>query len=209
VKEFLLNTLKARLTLEQWSWLENACKQSSLGPHYSAASRKLGKSALQLTESERAALPERYRAMKLEDWGTDEAARALMLLSAERSPRAVQECYELGDTREQQSWLRSLIFLPKAEVFMPIAVDACRTNIIPLFEAIACENPYPAEYFEELNFNQMILKCLFNRIALARIIGLESRYNPELARMADHYAKELTAAGRDLPSDIGILHENI
>ena len=33
--------------------------------------------------------------------------------------------------------------LPGPEQFLPIAVDACRTNILPLFEAIACENPYP------------------------------------------------------------------
>ena len=53
-----------------------------------------------------------------------------------------------------------------------------------MFEAIACENPFPARYFPELNFNQMVLKALFNGVALARIVGLRRRRNPELARMA-------------------------
>src|SRR5207249_4870284 len=74
--------------------------------------------------------------------------------------------------------------LPRCERFLSTAIDACRTNIIPLFEAIACENPYPARYFPELNFNQMVLKCMFNPIALRRIVGLQSRLNPELSRMA-------------------------
>jgi hypothetical protein len=87
-------------------------------------------------------------------------------------------------------------------MFLDTAIDACRTNIIPLFEAIACENPYPAKYFPELNFNQMVLKCLFNRIAVSRIVGLESRLNEQLSRMADNYARELNAAGREVSEDI-------
>ena len=95
--------------------------------------------------------------------------------------------------------------MPHCEVFLHTAIDSCRTNIIPLFEAIACENTYPSNHFPELNFNQMVLKCLFNRIALSRIIGLESRFNRELSRMADHYARELHAAGRAVPPDIGLV----
>ena len=209
MKEFFLNVLKERLSPEQWSWLEGACKQNRVTSSYSAASQKLGKQALQLTETELTALPERYRLMKIENWGTDEAGRVLILLSLGGRSDIVQQCYDLGDSREQQSWLRSLSLLPNAEMFLQTAIDACRTNIIPLFEAIACENPYPSEHFPELNFNQMVLKCLFNRIALSRVIGLESRYNPELARMADHYAKELRTAGREVPSDIGTLYEDL
>ena len=39
-------------------------------------------------------------------------------------------------------------------------------------------------YFPALHFNQMVLKALFNNIALQRIVGLTARLNPELARMA-------------------------
>ena len=112
------------------------------------------------------------------------------------------ECYQQGDSREQQSWLRGLNLLPGRGRFLDAAVDACRTNIVPLLEAIACENPYPAAHFPELNFNQMVLKSLFNAIRMERILGLESRFNPELSRMADDYASEREAAGRDVPPDI-------
>jgi hypothetical protein len=115
---------------------------------------------------------------------------------------AAIECYERGDSREQQSWLRGASLLPRPERFAAIAIEACRTNIVPLFESIACENPYPARYFPERNFNQMVLKALFNAIALRRVIGLRQRLNPELSRMARDYAAERRAAGRSIPADI-------
>jgi hypothetical protein len=73
---------------------------------------------------------------------------------------------------------------------------------VPVFEALACENPYPSQYFPERNFNQVVLKAMFNSIALERIVGLKSRLNPELSRMARDYAAERTAAGRSVPADL-------
>ena len=95
--------------------------------------------------------------------------------------------------------------LPAPERFLETAVDACRSHIQPLFEAIARENPYPARYFPELNFNQMVLKALFTGVALARVIGCDGRVTSELSRMAADYASERRAAGRSVPPDIGML----
>jgi hypothetical protein len=97
----------------------------------------------------------------------------------------------------------ALPLLPAPERFLEIAVDACRSHIQPLFEAIACENPYPAHYFPELNFNQMVLKALFTGVALARIIGCDGRVTSELSRMAADYASERRAAGRVFPRTLG------
>ncbi len=131
---------------------------------------------------------------------------ALLLHAGKRVPDAFYAlalaCYESGDSSEQQSWLRGLSLLPGCERFLATAIDSCRTNILPQFEAIACENPYPSRYFPESNFNQMALKCLFNGIALNRISGIESRLNPDLSRMANDYVSEREAAGREVPVDI-------
>ena len=118
--------------------------------------------------------------------------------------RAATDCYDHGDSAEQQSWLKSTALLPEPEQLLPIVIDACRTNILPLFEAVACENPFPARYFPERNFNQMVLKALFNKVALSRIAGLAGRRNADLTRMAADYASERRAAGRTVPSDIGL-----
>jgi hypothetical protein len=101
--------------------------------------------------------------------------------------------------------LRALPLLPDAERFVPLAVEACRTSVQTVFDAIACENPFPADHFPDLNFNQMVLKAMFNGVQLARIVRLDERAGPELARMASDYAAERRAAGRTVPADIDLV----
>lgn len=212
--DFLTGLLRARASDDNWIWFEQASKSTTvplkrnqvLG-YYTAASSRLGKQAVTLQEQERRQLSSLSSDLVLNHWGVDEIARVLLLLQLAHLPpgiytEIVLEAYELGDNREQQSWLRGLSLLPNNERFLDTAIEACRTNAIPLLEAIACENSYPTCHFPELNFNQMVLKLLFNEIRIIRIIGLESRFSTELSRMADDYAREREAAGRTVPSDI-------
>ena len=143
-------------------------------------------------------------------WTRTDVARFTQLreLAASMPPADFAEialaCFEQGDASEQASWCRGVALLPQPEQYLRHVIDACRTNILPLFESIACENPYPAAFFPERNFNQLVLKAMFNGIALARIVGLESRRNSELSRMAADYAAERTAARRAVPVDIAL-----
>jgi hypothetical protein len=139
-------------------------------------------------------------------WGTDEVARAVLVVRG-RALVSPRELWAHGDNRERRAVLLALPLLADAEQHVELAVEACRANVIPVFEAIACENPFPARYFSELQFNQMALKAAFNGVALARIVGLAERRNAELARMANDFAAERRAAGRAVPADLGLLLE--
>lgn len=144
----------------------------------------------------------------LTQWVRTDVARFQLLqaltsqLSADDFAEAASACFTQGDASEQRSWCRAVSLLPQPERFLSLMTDTCRTNILPLFESIACDNPYPAQYFPELNFNQMVLKAMFNAVSLARIVGLAERRNAELTRMSNDYADERTAAGRSIPPDI-------
>lgn len=146
----------------------------------------------------------------LTSWQRVDAERCKQLreLAASLAPdefRAIAlACFEYGDAAEQTSWCRAVSLLPQPEQFLQHVIDACRTNILPLFESIACDNPYTAAFFPERNFNQVVLKAMFNGIALSRIVGLAARRNAELSRMATDYAAERTAAGRTVPADIAL-----
>jgi hypothetical protein len=180
---------------------------------FTAATRRLGRARLVPSESEITRLAGAGVSWPIGTWGADELGRvALLVAAAAHWPEAemealVEECYRQGDAAERQAVLRALPLLPAPERFLDIAVDACRSHIQPLFEAIACENPYPGLHFPELNFNQMVLKALFTGVALARILGLEGRVTSELSRMAADYASERRAAGRSVPQDIGMVTE--
>jgi len=113
----------------------------------------------------------------------------------------VDECWRTGDNGERQAVLRALARLPRADRFVPLAVSACRINVVPVFEAIACDNGFAAAHFPEASFNQLVLKALFLGVAIDRIVGLDDRITPELTRMAAAYASERRAAGRPVSAD--------
>jgi hypothetical protein len=151
------------------------------------------------------------RAWSIAGWGLDDAARALLVLGAvavipeAAQPGFVDDLYRAGASRERRALLRALALLPDPQRFLATALDACRTSTLPVFEAIACENPYPAECFPKPRFNQMALKAVFTGIAVDRILLLATRRSGELARMAADYAAERRAAGRPVPADLALL----
>ena len=177
---------------------------------FSSAGRLLGKASVALTDAEAARLRAGGISWPIDGWCLDELGRTLLLgrafrdLSPARAARLIDECYARGDNRERQAVLRALPLVPERARFVPLAIEACRTNVQTVFQAIACENPLPADEFPDLNFNQLVLKALFNGVALSRIVGLPRRLGPELARMAADYAAERRAAGRSVPADIDL-----
>jgi len=131
--------------------------------------------------------------------------RALEHLPPAAGPAFVLRTYESGEIGEQESVLRTLSLLPEPARFTETGVAACRTNAKRVFEAIACDNPFPAAHFPELNFNQLVMKAVFIEAPVARVEGLAARRNPELLRMARDYASERRAAARPVPPDITLI----
>jgi hypothetical protein len=71
-----------------------------------------------------------------------------------------------------------------------------------VFNAVACDNPYPFRHFEESAWNQMILKAVFIGTPFRNIIGLDQRANKPLANMLINYAHECWAAGRPVTPEV-------
>jgi hypothetical protein len=170
---------------------------------FGEAGRVLGKAALSLEESERAALRQAGVTWPIDRWGVDELGRALLLLDA--PAEAVTRAFFRGDNRERQAVLRALPLRADAEAFRDLAIEACRTNVVDVFEAIACESPYPGRFFPEPNFNQMVLKAIFVGVKVERILGLEERVGEDLVRMTQDFAAERRAAGRPVPEDVDFI----
>jgi hypothetical protein len=76
-----------------------------------------------------------------------------------------------------------------------------------VFEAIALNNPYPSEVFDEAAWNDFILKAIFIGAELAPILGLQQRANAPLARMLVDYMAERQAAGRSITPELWPLVE--
>jgi hypothetical protein len=210
----LETVLTARLPEEAASWFRQALhKVRAKGEAtdaflimWSGAGRRLGQAPIGSPADDEKKLP-----FFPTGWGADEFGRVLLLQGAlgARLPEAhaalVNELYATGDLRERQAVLRALPHLPAPERFVAVAVEAVRNHATPILEAIACDNAFPARHFPEEAFNQLVLKCLFCEVPLARVVDLARRVTPELRRMVESYASERRAAGRSVPADIALV----
>ena len=210
--------LMSRLPAPARSWFSRATAEldhefnaGRFSAAFAAAGRRLGPEPLSLTSAETDALRRFAPELHLGACAADELGRAALLLRAGKvlpssaADDLVAECFFRGDNRERQAVLRTLSLLPEPRRFLSIGIEACRSSVQPVFEAIACENPYPAQHFPQHAFNQMVLKAVFTGVAVGRISGLESRLDRDLARMAADYAQERRAAGRPVPPDLDLL----
>lgn len=132
-----------------------------------------------------------------------DARRALLVAACERwageAPDRVRALFRQGSVDEQRAIVQSLAALPQPERFEPLAAEACRANALAVFEALALDNPYPAQHLSEGAFNQLVLKAIFVGVDARQIDGLASRVNPDLQRMVNDYVQERRAAARPIP----------
>lgn len=189
-------------------WLDQTLQQLSdnaserlLFARFSATSRQVGKADLELTEADLSVAQDLRAGWMPGQWSVDQAARTLLLLAfpsqdADRYIAALEKLFAAADVAEQVALYQSLPLLPHPERFRARAVDGLRTNITAVFNAITLNNPYPADYFDEAAWNQMVLKALFVDSRLSEIQGLDTRANAKLAQMLSDYAHERWAAGR-------------
>ncbi|MBU2902878.1 EboA domain-containing protein [Maribacter dokdonensis] len=110
----------------------------------------------------------------------------------------VANIIQVADTGELETFLKYLVLLPNPEAYKQTAVEALRTNIATIFDAISLNNPYPAEYFNDQQWNQMFLKAAFMERDLSQIASIDERANEDLARIISDYAHERWAAGRKI-----------
>lgn len=110
----------------------------------------------------------------------------------------VANIIQVADTGELETFLKYLVLLPNPESYKKTAVEALRTNVAIIFDAISLNNPYPAKYFNDQQWNQMYLKAAFMERDLSLIESVDERANADLTRIISDYAHERWAASRKI-----------
>lgn len=202
----LLDWLKSRMAPEALAWLEEKTALAATGASektvsiaFSMASRYSGKAPLSLDAAALQAARTQVPEWNPSDWTCDQAARIFLLLSlppGDASARLMDDLYHTADVGEAVAIQKAHAVLAHAQGHLPRAREALRSNIQAVFEAITLRNPYPSLYFDEIGWNQMVVKTFFVGAPLQEVVGIERRVNPALAHMLTDLAFERWAAGR-------------
>lgn len=139
-------------------------------------------------------------------WSLLETVRVSLVLArpdllASDFPATFNHWFSHADEGETCAYYRALPLLPEPQRFVWRAAEGCRTNMRSVFMAVACDSPYPYQCFDQLAWNQMLLKAIFTETPLARVYGVNQRLNKDLAQMALDYIDERRSAGRSVPAD--------
>jgi hypothetical protein len=132
-----------------------------------------------------------------------QAARTYLLLHYPSEDEAawmksVRQLFETADMHELKSLYAALPLMPFQEHLVARAVEGLRTNITLVFDAVALNNPFPAEHLEEAAWNQMVVKAIFMQRPLFQILDSDRRANENLAHTLTDFAHERWAAGRSV-----------
>ena len=207
-RDYLNGLLASRSSASALEWLERSCAEIEQDPSaarfctlFSLASRHATKALLAPTPAELSQAERLLAGWSPERWSELEALRCVLLLShpelaGEGGAPLMEEAFRYADVGESCALYRSLALLPEPERFRWRAGEGARSNMRAIFEAACCDTPYPSRWFDDIAWNQAVIKAIFVEAPLWRVFGLDGRLSPELARMALDLAEERRSAGR-------------
>ena len=186
--------------------IQNAVTDARFTALVSLSSRHIPRQLLSPSPAEAAQASALLPGLDLQSWTLLETVRISLILShpdvlAADFAERFNHWFAYADEGELCAYYRSIAVLPEPQRFVWRAAEGCRTNMKNVFMAVTCDSPYPQQYFDDVAWNQLVVKALFTETPLARVYALDRRLSPTLASIVLDYMEERSSAGRDIPLD--------
>jgi hypothetical protein len=142
-----------------------------------------------------------------ETWNLLVASRAYLAMHMPTEPvenwrKQLSRLFETGDIYEQEALYATLCILPHQELLASRASEGLRSNMTTIFDAVALNNPFPAEQLNEMAWNQLVLKAIFLQRPMYQIIGIDIRNNRGLAETLLDAVRERWSAHRSVMPEL-------
>lgn len=214
ITSFLLAIVKKQADVTAVEWLQSQAekiaggeKSASLFLSFSQASRFFPKDNLTLIDSDIAEAKSLRKDWRPETWNLLVAARAYLAMHVPAEPvenwrKQLSRLFETGDIYEQEALYAALCILPHQELLASRASEGLRSNMTTIFDAVALNNPFPAEQLNEMAWNQLVLKAIFLQRPMYQIIGIDTRNNRGLAETLLDAVRERWSANRSVMPEL-------
>lgn len=203
IAPLLWNIIAEQVSEEAQEWLKSreTGKPIDIMTAFVAAPRHVPRKLVFPGQHQAEALDKALAGFSVTGWSSVRLVRVWLLTrldsgNREEYTRNIRTLFDTAEMNELVALYSALPLLRYSETWLATASDAVRSNIGLVLDAIALQNPYPAAYFSEGAWNQLVMKSVFNDKPVHLIYGLEKRANAELARILSDFAHERWAAGR-------------
>lgn len=203
VSTIVYRILEQELTQAELSWLVQKSEGSPLElmTAFVAAPRFISRQIVKPRPEQCLALGEECPGFSIEGWNLVRTSRVWLLTCLDHHQkgdyiRHIETLFDTAEMNELVALYSALPLLAYPERWLFRATEAVRSNVGDVFDALVSHNPYPAAHFNELAWNQLVLKTIFNDKPIHHIVGLEQRVNSTLATILSDFAHERWAAGR-------------
>jgi len=209
IKTTLWEIIRQNISDTESGWLteKGSASPIELMTAFVASPRFLTKKIVNVDLELETALKDNIPGFSVTGWSLVRTARVWLLTQLDDSDKDafvknIETLFDTAEMNELVALYSALPVLAYPEQWLFRATDAVRSNMGFVFDAIALHNPYPAKYFSELAWNQLVLKTIFNDKPVHFIAGLEERENKNLALILSDFAHERWAAGRSVAPNV-------
>lgn len=214
LSDLFLQIIKRSLTAESLLWLENKAalvkseeKSLQLNLTFSHLPKQTGKNTIHTDVQEANQIAELLPGFSIEDWTIDRLCRVWLLMQINAADKEtylkkINGLFSAAEMNEEVALYAALPFYAYPEEWIARCANGIRSNIGTVLEAIMYHNPFPAYYFSEASWNQLVLKAFFTEKDMSKITGLHERVNTSLADTLNDYVQERIAAHRTIAPEI-------
>ncbi|MCE7043371.1 EboA domain-containing protein [Dyadobacter sp. CY312] len=209
IQKILWEIINQNASETETSWLTQKSNSEPLElmTAFVACPRFLSKKLIIVKPETASQLNEAIAGFSVEGWSLVRLARVWLLTHLDASDKEtyikhINTLFDTAEMNELVALYSALPILTYPEQWLFRATDAVRSNMGFVFDAIALRNPYPAKYFNEAAWNQLVMKTIFNDKPIHFIDGLNERQNKNLALILSDFAHERWAAGRSVAPQV-------
>lgn len=211
VAPVLMSVLKQNLDEDEMHYLIDLKDQIMLNPaagsfimNFGRVSRMIERREVQFSKDQLIEIRNYYPGFISDNWYTDVMVRAYLLTQypVENRESVVSKILSVANMKELVALYKGIYLLDDRYSYIDMMQKGVKTNMVNVFDAIALNNPFAAEFFDDVHWNKLVIKAIQMNRPIYQIYGIDHRKNEQLASGLLRYASESWNNGKNVTIEL-------